>query len=233
MSQQKKTFKEALTEVLGVIKVAMGSDMPGPVTPIAPVTEPAPTKMSTDYPLADGTTVTIDTLAVGGMITIAGNPAPDGEYVLPDGTNVTSAGGVITEVASKEAEQVEEEIPTDLTTAEDFKKAFAKFATGTPEQRIANLEVIAKATMEYCFGYEIRRAQQDATQAAAINVYKTGFAKIEAENKTLRVALQKTADLLQAIGDSPVAVALTEQKPTEELTPYQIHKLKKAEREGN
>lgn len=48
----------------------------------------------------DGVTLNYDgdSLAVGSMVTIDGQPAPDGSYTLEDGTVCTIVGGAVTEI---------------------------------------------------------------------------------------------------------------------------------------
>jgi hypothetical protein len=72
-----------------------------PVVPApAPVAPAAPAALNTDYTLKDGVTaVTIDKLEVGGVVMIAGLPAPAGDHELSDGTKITvGEGGLITAV---------------------------------------------------------------------------------------------------------------------------------------
>jgi len=70
------------------------------------------------YTLADGTSVNITALEVGGVVTLVdGTPAPAGIHMLADGTHiVVGEGGVITEIqpkAEEEAPSVEVEIETE------------------------------------------------------------------------------------------------------------------------
>jgi hypothetical protein len=64
-------------------------------TPPAP-----PAAEGKTFPLADGTTITfIPDLAEGAQAVIAGQPAPDGDYPMPDGSTVSVAAGVIAKIA--------------------------------------------------------------------------------------------------------------------------------------
>jgi len=66
----------------------------------------APQKYETAT-LADGTEVTYDKLEVGGVVMVAGAPAPAGDLALADGTVLTlDASGVIVEVKAPEMESV-------------------------------------------------------------------------------------------------------------------------------
>lgn len=66
----------------------------------APAPTPAPTPVALmKANLKDGTEVEVDKLEVGGVVTIAGNPAPVGEHYLEDGTKITLGdNGVIMEI---------------------------------------------------------------------------------------------------------------------------------------
>lgn len=85
------TFKQ---KFLGESPAAIA---PAPVAP-APTNPATPQTLAKDYTLKDGTTtVNISDLTVGGVVMIAGAPAPPGEYELQDGTKCTvGEGGVIT-----------------------------------------------------------------------------------------------------------------------------------------
>lgn len=70
----------------------------------------------TDYILQDGTKVSINKLEVGGLVTINGTPAPDGEHKVQDGTIVKTKEGIIEEITSP-AEEIEGgNVNSDLTT---------------------------------------------------------------------------------------------------------------------
>lgn len=122
-----------------------------------------------DYKLSDGaTTISCDKLEVGGAVTINGTPAAAGEYELEDKSKITvDAAGLITAVTPAPAAPVD-----DMTTQEGLKKAYDKFAVGTPEERLNNLETLCKALMEYSFGWQLREAQAKQTTDQAIKVYK-------------------------------------------------------------
>jgi hypothetical protein len=69
-----------------------------------PVAEPA---APVAYTLADGTEVEISALEVGGVVTIQGMPAPEGDHELSDGTMLSvDANGVITALTPVVVEEV-------------------------------------------------------------------------------------------------------------------------------
>ncbi len=126
-----------------------------------------------------------ETPAASDTVTIAGAPAPAADYVLEDGSTLTvDANGVITAVvAAAPVTQSADELAAAAAAAakaatpaamsmDDIKGLMAGFATGTPEERIANLEIMVKALMECNFGWKIREGQEDA----AILAYKESMA---------------------------------------------------------
>ena len=84
-------------------------------------------------------------------------------------------------------------------TKEGMAALFAAFAVGTPEDRIANLELVCKALMEYNFGWQIREAQQKATTDQAINIYKQDLATAQAEVTAAKTAMAKQETQLKAL----------------------------------
>ena len=84
--------------------------------------EPTTEQTFIDAKLMDGTIVRYESLEVGMPLMVideAGNelPAPDGEHELEDGTKVKVESGIITEVASKEEEAPEAEMPIEQPMA--------------------------------------------------------------------------------------------------------------------
>lgn len=82
------------------------------------------------YNTSDGLVINTDDLSVGSTVTVINpdgteTPAPDQEYVLDDGTNVTVIDGVITEIESAAAETAEDAIETDEEVMAKSKVACA------------------------------------------------------------------------------------------------------------
>jgi hypothetical protein len=97
-------------------------------------------------------------------------------------------------------------------TPEGMAAVFAAFATGTPEDRIANLELVCKALMEYNFGWQIRQAQEAASTTEAINIYKQDLATAQAQvtaaktkMESQEVKLKGLFDLMEALVEIPSA----------------------------
>lgn len=96
--------------------------------------EAAPVALST-YKLVDGTEVEITELAVGGIVTIAGTPAPIGDHQLEDGTVITVGdNGAITAIVPAQP------MPEEAPVVEDMSARFAAFETATNE-KFASYEV--------------------------------------------------------------------------------------------
>ena len=91
-----------MQETLKAIK-ALFQDQPLPAEPApAPVEPVAPVEMK-EYTLADGTTVMIDKLEIGGAVTVNDLPATEGEYYMADGSSIkVDAAGLITEIQAAE-----------------------------------------------------------------------------------------------------------------------------------
>ena len=120
------TPKEAVEKIRTMI---FGDMVPAePVLPPSGVVAPKVAPVSgveskfEDYKLKSGAVVSIDKLDVGGSVTLNGEPAPDGEHELEDGTKIVVAGGLITEV--KKAEVV---APVEVEV-EAMKKLPGKFS---------------------------------------------------------------------------------------------------------
>lgn len=163
---------------------------------------PAATAAAKVYKTKDGVELSITTAGekpvVGEIVMNAGAPAIAGTWELEDGTMVTTdaTGAIVTwvdpapvtktpeELAAEEAARVAAQVPVVLT-AEAVQAMFAKFATGTPEERIANLELMCKALMECNFGYELRKGQE----AAAIQAYKDSIAPVQQSVTTATAAM--------------------------------------------
>lgn len=78
--------------------------------------------------LIDGTEIEVTEMAVGGIVTIMGVPAPMGEHQLQDGSViVVGDNGAITEI---KAAQIEEVAPV----VEDMSAKFSAFETSTNEK---------------------------------------------------------------------------------------------------
>ena len=118
-----ETFAETMPEVSG--------------TP-----EAAPVKMM-EAKLKDGTIVEVTEMAVGGIVTIAGAPAPVGEHMLEDGTMiVVGDNGAIMEIKPKQEDEISVEV--EMPQTEDMSAKFAAFESATNEKFAAYEEKFAQ-----------------------------------------------------------------------------------------
>jgi ATP-dependent protease ClpP protease subunit len=82
-----------------------------------------------DLTLEDGTPIVVETeestIKVGDAVTINGEPAPDGEHMLSDGSKIVVAGGKIAEIYAPEMEASSDEPSTDEAVVEANKKLTA------------------------------------------------------------------------------------------------------------
>lgn len=171
------TFREKFDNVKKLVKEAMDAV----TTPVA----------TTDYTLQDGTTIVqIDKLEVGGLVTTAGAPVADGDYTLQDGTKLTVAAGAIT-VVTPSTPIAQPLAPEDMSTPAAMMAFIEKFDDPANAASPNNLKIVLKALMQYCFGWEIKQAQEKAERDQAILIYQQGSFKT---NKCL-------TDMLALIGD--------------------------------
>jgi uncharacterized short protein YbdD (DUF466 family) len=110
-----------------------------PVMEVSGTPEAAPVKMM-EAKLKDGTIVEVTELAVGGVVTIEGVPAPVGQHELEDGTIIVlGENGAIMEIKPKMQDEVEVEVPV----VEDMSAKFAAFESATNEKFAAYEEKFA------------------------------------------------------------------------------------------
>jgi hypothetical protein len=192
-------------EILLKIKAAFEGPIPPPAAPPVP---PAPaTPIAKTYKLQDGVTeISItqvgETPAVGDTVMIGGAPAPANTYALQDGSAiVVDASGVITTYTAAmaappaptpPAPPPAPAVPVTLS-AEDFQAMVAKFAIGSTEERLGNMEIMLKALMECNFGYEIRKGQE----AAAIEAYKENLAPLQTAVAEMTTQLKASTDKIE------------------------------------
>lgn len=173
------------------LKIKAAFDGIPPAAPAQPPAAAAPpaapaTPSAKTYKLQDGVTeISISQAgelpAAGDMVTIGGAPAPANTYTLADGATITvDATGMITTYTAAAAPPAPpapapappQPVTLSQMTLEQVQAMYAKFATGSPEERLAGLEVMVKALMECNFGWKIREGNENT----AIEVYKDTIA---------------------------------------------------------
>lgn len=101
-------YQETINKIKQLFEAA------APEVGVAPVSPDVATLV--DYILQDGTKISVDKLEVGGMVTINGTPAPDGEHQLQDGTVIQTKDGAIVEISTPAEEVVDQEVTSDLAS---------------------------------------------------------------------------------------------------------------------
>lgn len=240
-------------QILKDIKARFSGEVAPPVAPVAPAAAAVTTAKI--HKLQDGTEISIsqagEVPAMGDLVTIGGLPATEGTYTLEDGavivvdltgmiTAYTPAVALAAPPVPPVAPPAAPAQPVTLS-AEEVQAMYAKFATGSTEDRLGNLETMIKALMECSFGYEIRKtAEQEAILA-----YKESVAQQFAEAKEAsekKIAAQETTiakheetikglfELVEKLVELPTAdpVTLTEgQKAKFERQNFKEERLKK------
>jgi len=101
----------------------------------APVVPEVPAPTTTKAKLADGTEVEVTELAVGGIVTIEGVPAPIGDHTLEDGTVITVGdNGAITTIVPVEEAPMDEEMGKMDKKKMGMEEIFSAFETSTNEK---------------------------------------------------------------------------------------------------
>lgn len=165
MSKEKQTFLETLDDKakaflasINAARIAFNK------------TKLAAAETTKEVKTADGKVLkyTGDDLAVGAVCTLVTDsgevPAPEGDIVLEDGRTLkVGKDSKVAEIVEKPADDTEAKMKKEKKALEDL---ITKFAAGTPEERIANLEVMCKALMNYNFSYDMSQGLKDQAIAA-------------------------------------------------------------------
>lgn len=192
---------------------------PAPPIPVPPVAT------ASAFPLNNGTTAYVNCaddgiIAIDAADAIFSDPAMtipliDGTYTTADNAlTFTVVGGIVTIATPAVAPApAETEMKTPVQMAAWVNKRLEnvkeKFSSTNPD--MDNVIIILKAMFENQFGWELRQAQEAATRAAAIEVYKEAFTK---QNKTvvqMMEAFKEIMPVLEAFSDIEIG------KPTEEV----------------
>lgn len=169
MSKEKQTFLETLDDKAKAFLASINAAR------IAFNKTKMAAETTKEVKTADGKVLkyTGDTLAVGSVCTLVTDggeiPAPDGDITLEDGSVVTIKDGKVGGIETKPVEDTEAKMKKEKKALEDL---ITKFAAGTPEERIANLEVMCKALMNYNFSYDMSQGLKDQAIAAYTTLSK-------------------------------------------------------------
>lgn len=120
--------------------------------------------------LEDGTAIEVTALEVGGIVTIAGVPAPTGEHKLSDGTIiVVGENGAIVEIKPKVEETPVEEVPPMV---EDMGAKFSSLETSTKEKFASYEEKFASYETKFA-EYESKLNKATQLIEGLMNLTKT------------------------------------------------------------
>jgi len=120
--------------------------------------------------LEDGTAIEVTALEVGGIVTIAGVPAPAGEHKLSDGTViVVGENGAIVEIKAKVEEMPTEEVPPMV---EDMGAKFSSLENSTKEKFASYEEKFANYETKFA-EYESKLTKATQMIEGLINLTKT------------------------------------------------------------
>lgn len=145
-----------------------------------------------EYTLDNGTTINIDKYEVGGLVTLTdGTAAPQGEYILADGTSIqVDETGAIIEIASPK----EDAMPEEDASVQEMK------------DKIAKLEEELAATKVQCEEQTAQFAKQEENATAM-------YSKFEAAIKDLASAIEGLANTATADPiDAPATFTKVEKK---------------------
>lgn len=150
-----------------------------------------------DAVLADGTAIQISEMAVGGIVTINGTPAPTGEHKLEDGTIlVVGDNGAIMEIKPVEA------MPEEPAGQEDMGAKFSAFESATNEKFTAYENKLSAYEQKFAeFDERLSKANivieglLNLTQTIATTPTGTADESVKANNN-FKEDNQKSYDLL-------------------------------------
>lgn len=166
-------YQETINKIKALFEIGM------PVSPDA-AANPDVTGL-TDYILQDGTKISCDKLAIGGMVTINGTPAPDGEHKLQDGTMIETKDGMIIEISSPAEEAVDVSVNEDLSKDKEDKTISTEMGKKMEEMAVQMADMKTK-----CAGYESK------------------FAETEAEMKKQKEAITMLTQMIEKLATMPV-----------------------------
>lgn len=144
--------------------------------------------------LKDGTEVEVTDLAVGGIVTINGAPAPAGEHELSDGTYiVVGENGVIMEIKPAEAPAVEVEVETKK---DDMDTKFAAFEAATNEKFASYETKFSEYEAKLAKANQVIEGLLNLTQTLAETPTGSADASIKTTNSFQDEPKAKSYDLL-------------------------------------
>jgi hypothetical protein len=153
--------------------------------------EPQPTSLNVAT-LQDGTEVEVTELAVGGIVTITGTPAPAGEHTLSDGSIIVlGENGVIMEIKPPAAVE-----PVDAPVADDMNARFSAFESATNEKFAAYESKFAAYEAKLAKANQVIEGLLNLTQTLAETPTGTPDASVKTTNSFQDEPKKKSLDIL-------------------------------------
>ena len=153
--------------------------------------EPQPTSLNVAT-LQDGTEIEVTELAVGGIVTIAGTPAPAGEHILSDGSIIVlGENGVIMEIKPPAAAE-----PVDAPVADDMNARFSAFESATNEKFAAYESKFAAYEAKLAKANQVIEGLLNLTQTLAETPTGTPDASVKTTNSFQDEPKKKSLDIL-------------------------------------
>lgn len=160
-------YKKLLEE----IKFVLGKEKSVETIPTEPVIEEVKVELK-DINTMDGKVLSIDTLEIGGKVTLEGEPAV-GEFVIETGeTIITDETGTITEIKPKEEVEAPEEEPAPVSPEMSLEEKFNQL-----ESRLTKLEELLISITE---GFKKTEAE-----------YQEKFEKLSEQPKSAPIFAEK------------------------------------------
>ena len=121
----------------------------------------------------DGTPIEVTDMAVGGIVTISGQPAPVGEYELSDGTYlIVGDNGAITEIKQDSVQPVAAPSVVAAPMQNEVGNNFSEFQNSTNE-KFASYEGKFASYEERFAGYEARLNKATQVIEGLLNLTQT------------------------------------------------------------
>jgi hypothetical protein len=154
-----------------------------------PVEQPVALATAT---LIHGTEVEVTELAVGGIVTIGGSPAPVGEHELSDGTVIVlGENGVIMEIKPAAAVEVEVE-----TKKDDMDAKFSAFEAATNQKFASYESKFAEYETKLAKANQVIEGLLNLTQTLAETPTGSADASIKTTNSFQDEPKAKSLDIL-------------------------------------
>ena len=184
-------------------ELVKGAEIPMETPSVVPSVAPEMV-LPMKHKLKDGTEIEVTEMAVGGVVTIQGQPAPIGEHTIEDGTIlVVGDNGVITEIKNADG--------TTPTMEEDLGRALVnKSAMG---RALVNKMSDDEFTQKFS-SFETSTNEKFASYESKFADYEQKFASYEAKLNKATQVIEGLLNLTQTLADTPTGISDASVKTT-------------------